>query len=328
MPPRGDNKAERKQNFHAKLSKLLETYDSILVVNIDNIGSDHMQNVRKGIRGYGELICGKNTLIRRSVRLQAKRIPALEALLPSVYGNIALVFTKGSLSTVRDKLMQLKVEAPAKPGAIAPAEVTVPKGPTGLEPTKTSFLQALNIGSKINRGQIEIINDKVLIKAGDRVGPSEATLLSMLGIKPFSYAVSVVAVYDKGAVTNPSVLDITDDQVISQFKAGVQRIASLSLSIGYPTIASLPHSIVNGYKRVLAIALGTEYSFPRADKIRKALENPGAFVAAVEPAATTKTSAPPPEEKETKTDSKPEEPAEEEDLDLGGGGMFGGDDEW
>lgn len=48
----------------------------------------------------------------------------------------------------------------------------------------------------------------------------------------------------------------------------MRNIASVCLEIGYPTLASLPHSIINGYKRVLAVAVETDYSFPLADKVK------------------------------------------------------------
>ena len=48
---------------------------------------------------------------------------------------------------------------------------------------------------------------------------------------------------------------------------GVRNVASVCLQIGYPTIASVPHSIVNGYKRVLAVAVETDYTFPLAEKV-------------------------------------------------------------
>lgn len=51
----------------------------------------------------------------------------------------------------------LQVAAPAKAGAIAPIDVFVPPGNTGLGPEKTSFFQALRITTKIARGTIEII---------------------------------------------------------------------------------------------------------------------------------------------------------------------------
>ena len=51
----------------------------------------------------------------------------------------------------------LQVEAPAKAGALAPINVFIPPGNTGLGPEKTSFFQALSIATKIARGTIEIL---------------------------------------------------------------------------------------------------------------------------------------------------------------------------
>lgn len=48
---------------------------------------------------------------------------------------------------------------------------------------------------------------------------------------------------------------------------GVRNIASVCLQIGYPTLASIPHSVINGYKRVLAVSVETDYSFPLAEKV-------------------------------------------------------------
>lgn len=62
---------------------------------------------------------------------------------------------------------------------------------TGLGPEKTSFFQALSIATKISRGTIEILNKVHLIKVGEKVGASEATLLQMLKIFPFSYGLNI-----------------------------------------------------------------------------------------------------------------------------------------
>lgn len=81
-------------------------------------------------------------------------------LLPHIKGNVGFVFTKEDLPDIRDLLLANKVAAPAKAGAIAPIDVFVPKGNTGLGPEKTSFFQALAIPTKISKGTIEILVGK------------------------------------------------------------------------------------------------------------------------------------------------------------------------
>jgi len=99
-------------------------------------------------------------------------------------------------ATCEKRLRQKKVAAPAKAGSIAPVDVLLPAQNTGLGPEKTSFFQALSIPTKIAKGTIEILNDVNLIKKGEKVGASEAALLNMLGIFPFSYGLIIQQVYD------------------------------------------------------------------------------------------------------------------------------------
>merc|ERR1711923_669021 len=170
-------------------------------------------------------------------------------------------------------------------------------------PEKTSFFQALSIPTKITKGTIEIINDVELIKAGDKVGMSEATLLNMLKISPFTYGLVVQKVYDSGSVFDPEILDITDDDLKAKFMAGVANVAAVSLAISYPTIASVPHSVVNGMKNLLAVAAVTDISFKEAETLKEFLADPSKFAAAAAAAAAAA--------------KEPEPESEEEDDDMG-----------
>ena len=209
--------------------------------------------------------------------------------------------------------------AQAKSGQIAPCEVTIKAGLTGLDPNQTAFLQALNIASKINRGQIEIINDVPLVKKGDKIGSSEAALLGKLNMTPFTYGLEVRKLYDDGFVYSVHVLDLTDEDILEMFASGVQSVAALSLAIGYPTAASIPHVIANAYKNVLFLSIATDYTIGAAKELKEALSNPEAFLAKL-PAASE---APAPTE--TKQEESKQEEAEEEEEDeeeLDGFGLF------
>jgi len=299
------SKAGKKEEYFQKLKTYLEEFNSIFIVNVDNVGSNQMHEIRKALRGEAKILMGKNTMVRRAIRILQVENPDYEKLMPSVRGNIGFVFTNADLKTIRDKVLTNRVKAPAKAGALAPIDVFIPAGNTGMEPGKTSFFQALGVPTKIARGTIEIINDVHLIKVGFRVGASEAALLNMLNISPFTYGLTVVQAYDNGTVFHPSVLDIEEDSLVAQFVAGIKNIAAISLQIGYPTVASVPHSIINSYKNLLAVSIATEYTFPGAEKIKAYLADPSAFAVAAPvaaAAATTEKVAEKVEEKEESDD--------------------------
>ncbi|KAL1491119.1 hypothetical protein ABEB36_011762 [Hypothenemus hampei] len=264
-----EDKATWKSNYFTKLIQLLEEYPKCFIVGADNVGSKQMQQIRISLRGSAVVLMGKNTMMRKAIKGHLESNPALEKLLPHIKGNVGFVFTRGDLVEVRDKLLENKVRAPARAGAFAPLSVVIPAQNTGLPPDKTAFFQALSIPTKISKGTIEIVNDVNILKPGDKVGASEATLLNMLNISPFSYGLVVEQVYDSGTIFAPAILDIKPEDLRERFLAGVANLASVCLAIGYPTVASAPHSIANGFKNLLAVAAVTDVEFKEATTIKE-----------------------------------------------------------
>lgn len=265
---------ERKQEYFAKLEKLLEAYTRVFLVSVDNVGSKQMQQIRFSLRGKAEVLMGKNTMMRKVFNNFIKENPGhpFEALIPHIKGNVGFVFTNGDLGEIREALESNRVPAPARVGSIAPLDVIVQAGPTGCDPGQTSFFQALQIGTKIQKGQIEIIADVLLTKMGDKVGNSEAALLQKLDIKPFTYGLVIKLVYDNGSMFDPIVLDITDDDLVRKFGEGLRKVAAISLEIGFPTLASVPHSVANAFRKLVAIAIECEtFSFVKADPFKAAV---------------------------------------------------------
>lgn len=313
-----EDKATWKSNFFTKLVQLLDDYPKCFIVGADNVGSKQMQQIRMSLRGSAVVLMGKNTMMRKAIRGHIERNQALEKLLPHIRGNVGFVFTRGDLVEVRDKLLENKVRAPARAGAIAPCPVIIPAQNTGLGPEKTSFFQALSIPTKISKGTIEIINDVHILKEGDKVGASEATLLNMLNISPFSYGLLVQMVYDSGTIFEPKILDIKPEDLRVKFMEGVSRLAAVCLSINYPTLASVPHSIVNGFKNLLSVAAVTDIEFKEAQTVKEYLKDPSKFAAAAAPAAAPAAAAAAAPKKE----EKKKEESEESDDDIGAFGLF------
>ena len=272
----------------------MDTHTKCFIVQADNVGSKQFMDIRAAIRSNSTVLMGKNTMVRRCIRSYVERTgnTSWAGLLDHIEGNVGLVFTQGDLAEVKDAIAEFKVGAPAKVGTLAPVNVSIPAGNTGMDPSQTSFFQVLNIPTKITKGTIEITADIQVVTAGEKVGASEATLLAKLGIKPFSYGLQVLKVYEDGSIYDAAVLDITDDDLSDYVAAGIQRIAALCKQTGIPSLAAAPHSVIDGYKNILAIAIATEYSFPLADKVKDILANPEAFAAAAATAAPAGGDAP------------------------------------
>jgi len=277
-------KKERKQKYFETLEKYADQFNKILIVGVDNIRSKQMQNVRHKLRNRAELLMGKNTLMRKCLRdmAEARGEAIWSEMLDHVKGNIGFCFTDMDAGDVKEVFAEYKIQAPAKAGIVAPVDVLIPDGPTGMGPEKTSFFQALNLPTKIVRGVISILNVTKVVSEGDKVGLSEAKLLNMLNISPFFYGIELLQIVEAGSIYPPSVLEITTDILLAKFAAGAANVAAISLQIGYPTKASAPHLLINGFKNILAVALATEITFEHAglENAKLFLSDPEAFAAA------------------------------------------------
>jgi large subunit ribosomal protein LP0 len=305
--------SKNKSGYFDKLKGLLESYKSVFIVTVDNVSSQQMHEIRHSLRGEAVVLMGKNTMVRRALRTFLLDTPEYERLLPFVKGNVGFVFTNGDLKATRDKLLANRVVAPARAGAVAPVDVWVPAGNTGMEPGKTSFFQALGVPTKIARGTIEITTDLKLVETGNKVGPSEATLLNMLNISPFTYGLGISQVYDDGQTFPPELLDIEESQLLKSLSTAIATVASISLAISFPTLPSVMHSLVNSYKNVLAIAVETEISWPEIEQLKDRIANPDAYASAAPAAAAGGAAEAAPAAEEKKEES------EEEDEDMGFG---------
>jgi len=313
---------DRKYELAEELESHFAEYSKLFLVTVDNVGSNQLHEIRKDLRGHAVIYCGKNTQIRRVIRKLMVDRPELECLLAKLKLNVALVFTHGDLATVKDKIEENKMPSAAKAGALAQCDLTLEKGITPLEPSQTSFLQALNIGTKITKGQIEIINDTKILTQGVRVDASQAALLQKLNILPFAYGLIVVGVYDAGSVFEPAVLSISNSDILSMFNAGVRNVAAVSLALNTPTVVSVPYSILLAFRNLLAISCETEFTFKGAEDVKKYLADPSAFAFAAAPSGGAASAAPAAAAKKKKTTT------EEEEMAPAAGLFDGGDDDY
>ena len=311
--------AEKKTAYFERMKELLSTYSKAFIVEVDNVGSSQLQNTRRALRGSAEVLMGKNTMMRKIIREYVEENPGtpVEQLEGMCRGNVGFVFTNGDLGSVRETLESNVRPAPARVGAVAPSDVIVPKGPTGCDPGQTAFFQTLQISTKIAKGQIEMTNDTHLITQGEKVTASQAALLQKLNIEPFFYGLNLKSVYDNGSLFDAKVLDITDDVLAAKFASAISMVASMSLALGYPTQASVPHSIANAFKAIVAITIGCDnYSFDKADTYKEYLADPSKFAGAGGGGGGGAAA---------EEEAAPEEEEEEEEAPNAGGGIFDDD---
>jgi len=172
-----------------------------------------------------------------------------------------MIWTNGDLHKIKDILDANSREAPARVGSLAPKDVVVPAGPTGLDPKQTGFFQALSIQTKIVKAQIEIVNPVTIIHEGEKINQSQAALLDKLKIRPFEYKMHIKNYLDEGQIIDAKVLSISPDSILDAFKKGGNNLTALSLGSGYVIPSAAPHLLMNAFKNLACVGIAADYEF-------------------------------------------------------------------
>jgi len=317
-------KLAKKEKYFNKLIDLCVNSPNALLVGVDHVASKQMQDIRIELRGKAVILMGKNTMIRKGLQIGHERHPeaGMDKLRAAVNGNMGFIFaTNCTLDDIRECLGRHTRQSAAKAGQVSVVDWFIPAGPTGMDPSQTAFFQALNIGTKIVKGQIELVSDFKILSLGEKVSASGAVLLTKLGIKPFEYKIEVQQVYQDASVFSAAVLDISESVLIQKFLAGVANMAAFSREVGIPTECGLPHAFGNAFKNVAALIADIDFTFKEVEPVKAFLEDPEAYaaanpVAAAAPAADSGGGGA--AKKEEKKVVEEEEEEEDMDFDLFG----------
>lgn len=124
------------------------------------------------------------------------------------------------------------------------------------------------------------MTDVQVITQGVKVGKSESELLKKLNIRPFTYGLKCINVYDNGSVYSAEVLKLTEDEIQTKLQRGFGTFTAISLGAGIANEASVPHMLVGSFKSLVSMALDAEYSFKEGDRLMAIARDPSAFMAA------------------------------------------------
>jgi len=327
-------KKQKKRQILNRLFKCLNQYSQILLIQLENVGSNQVQDARYRLRkeGLGEMLVAKNTVFKKGFALRQaqldssdpdyefrkplwnKPVPGLDRLAALCSQKVGLIFTDKPVHEIKPLIESNRRPAAARVGMVAPLDVTIPPGPTGMDPSQISFFHALSIPTKINKGQIEITKDYRVTTAGKKVGNSEAAFLQKLNMKPFSYGLEIKYVFSEGAILGPEVFNMNPNDLLAKFSQHARSLGALALGFNYPCAVSIPHIITNAFKNVASIALASDIKIKQLEGLSAA--------APAKAEAPAKADAKGKAEPAKKDAPKKEEPKEDVEEDQDFGSMF------
>ena len=324
------SKRVRKTKILHLLLKNFTEYEQVIRVNIQNISTKQITKAREMLRREGGvLVVGKDSLTRLAIRILTRKVdpelysefidayPArhdLTAIIKELKGKFALVFSNKNYIELKPLLEAEKIQMGAKAGIIAPNDVWIRKGPTGMDPGKIGEFHRLNIQVKTARSAIEVTKDYKLCAKGEVVSETVSAMCRMLNIIPFEYAMELDWVFSNSQLIPKEVIEMKDEAIMEGLVDNIRFMTALSVEAGLPNSLSVPHFVVNTFKYLMAIGEEGGYEFKELKEAKEA-----------QAAAPQEEEKPKEEAADDDDDDDDDESEEEEDsIDMGGAfDMFG-----
>ena len=249
--------AEWKKEEVKELKGIIDEYDVIGLVDLENIPAKQLQEMRKSLKGKAVIRMSKINLINLALEdCNAEKTNIID-LSEHMDGQIALIATEMNPFKLYKILEDSKTQAPAKPGTVAPDDIIVPEGDTGFEPGPfLGELQQVGIPAKIDKGKICVQKETVVVAAGDEVSKQVAATLARMDINPMEVGIDLKAVYEEGSVYTSDVLAIDEEQTLADVQNAFKNAFNLSVNAAIPTKQTTSTIITLAYTR--AINLGVE----------------------------------------------------------------------
>lgn len=228
--------ADYKKEIVSNLVNLITQYPIIGVVNMENLPAPQLQQMRAQLRGSFYITMTKRRLMKLAIDAAKTKKKNLEEIEQHLGGMPALIFTKENPFKLSKTLQKSKSPAPAKSGQTAPRDIVVNKGATSFAPGPIiGELAMAGIKSGVEGGKVVIKEDIVVVRAGEKIKPKVAEILTRLGIHPMEVGLDLVAVYENGLIYKRDILSIDEGEYKTRLSNASRWAFNLAIEVAYPT---------------------------------------------------------------------------------------------
>ena len=241
--------------------KLLDDYKLIGAADLTKVGSGMLQDMRKQLRGRVAIRGIKNTLMR--IAMERASLEGADDFLSEIKGQNIYIFSNGNPFELAMTLHRNKVRVFAKEGDTALEDLVIPSGNTGLSPGPIiSKFGGLGIRTRIEAGNIWVVQDTEVAKAGDAISADLADLLTRLSIRASEMGLEIKAIYEGGVVIPREDLILDMDAYAERLARAYSGAFQVALKAAYVTPATIVPLLSMAAQNARKVALEAAYVAP------------------------------------------------------------------
>ncbi|MBS3155819.1 50S ribosomal protein L10 [Candidatus Woesearchaeota archaeon] len=266
MNKRTAHVSQNKKNEVDYIKKLMQTYKVILIADLTNLPSAQLQSIKTKLKKDMIIRVTKKRLMRIAIQQlkDKKDLTRLDSYLDECMP--ALLVTNEDPFTIYKSIKKSKSYIAAKPGQIAPSDLTVEPGPTNFPPGPIiGELGQAGIVAAVEGGKVVIKRKSVLAKEGQEITAKAAGILAKLGVEPIEVGLNVVVAIDDGIIYEKSVLDVDEKEYLNNLRKAHFEAVSLAVGVSYISIGSIKLLLGKAQREMLALSKNIKLD-EKADK--------------------------------------------------------------
>ncbi|AFK20444.1 50S ribosomal protein L10 [Haloferax mediterranei ATCC 33500] len=243
-----------------ELVDFIDSYESVGVVGVAGIPSKQLQAMRRELHGSAAVRMSRNTLVNRALD---EVNDGFEELKEYIAGQVALIGTNDNPFALYKELEASKTPAPINAGEVAPNDIVIPEGDTGVDPGPfVGELQQVGASARIMEGSIKVTEDSHVLDEGEEVSEELANVLVELGIEPKEVGLDLRGVFSEGVLFEPDELAIDVDEYRADIQSAVSAATNLSVNAVYPTAQTAPSLIAKATSEAKSVGLFANIESP------------------------------------------------------------------
>ena len=250
---------QKKQLMYEELQELPKTYNVIALSKMNKVRATQLMTLRKKFHGQIIIKIIKNKVAQRAFE-KLNNISGIEDLSKELEGQCALMFTNLSPFKLNLIFSENKVFLPAKGGDIAPKDIIVPAGNTGIPPGPVlSEFKEAKVQTKIDQGSIAVTKDTIVAKSGEVISQKLASLISKLDIKPIEAGVLVSYAISEGLQFREKDLQLDVKEYVKELQQSYTSALNLAIESVYFAPETVPSLLSLAYQKSLNVASKAGY---------------------------------------------------------------------
>ena len=302
---------EQKEEIVDDFEGMIDEYSVIGLLDMNNLPSKQLQQIKKEMKDFAVVRMSRKTLM--DIALEDSDKDGIDALETNEAVQPAFIFSKKDPFQLYSLIQANQTSAAADGGEIAPNDIEIPEGDTGIGPgPMLGKLQGAGAQVQVDDGSIHVQNPAVIVEAGDEITADDAEILNQLGIEPLQIGLDLVIAYSDGEVFTSEELDIDTEAYRQDIESAATAGFNLAVNAGVVNETTAPAIISEAVQKAKNVAISE--GLPEEETIEEAVSYAASAAESVDSEIDLEAAKEELEEDEDSEETEEEEASEESDA--------------